>query len=216
MRLEVRPIARRRLVAVCARSTSRLVWEIVVIANQFYPPGAPAMRFVHSAFGRTFASIRIHRNYRLYFAGQVASLCGTWMATTAMYWLILDLTGSAFDTGLLSLTVFGPYLLFGLAAGVVADRFDNRWTVIISQVVQMVFAAILAVITLSGTVQPWQVYVLSSGAGAAAVFELPARQAMLVQLVGRSELPNAIALNSSVGTTARIVGPALGGVVIAA
>ena len=174
------------------------------------------MRIARVAAGRTFASLRIHRNYRLYFSGQIASLCGTWMATTAAYWLILDLTGSPFDTGLLSLTVFGPYLVFGLVAGVVADRFDLRRTVIATQVVQLVFSGLLAGITLLGTVVPWEVFVISAAMGSAAVFELPARQAMIVQLVGRSELPNAIALNSSIGTTARLVGPALGGIVIAA
>ena len=100
------------------------------------------------AVPRTFKSLQAHRNYRLFFAGQITSLCGTWMQNVALYWLILGLTHSAVAVGLLSLARFGPFTLFGLFAGVVADRFDNRKTVIITQSVQMVLSAVLALLGL--------------------------------------------------------------------
>ena len=123
---------------------------------------------------------------------------------------------SPIAVGVLSLARFGPFTLFGLFAGVVADRFDNRRTVIVTQSVQMVFSALLAAVTLLGNVQTWQVYAIAMLTGLAVVFDLPARQNLTMQLVGRDELPNAIALNSSLFNTARIFGPALAGVVIAA
>jgi MFS family permease len=168
------------------------------------------------AHGRTFKSLREHRNYRLFFAGQITSVCGTWMQNVALYWLILSITHSPLAVGMLSLARFGPFTLFGLFSGVVADRFDNRRTVIVTQSVQMALSAVLAAITLLGTVSPWEVYVIAVLTGTAVVFDLPARQNLTVQLVGRDELPNAIALNSSLFNTARIIGPALAGVVIAA
>ncbi len=173
-------------------------------------------RLVRSAGRRTFASLRRHRNYRLFFAGQITSVCGTWMQNVALYWLILSLTHSPIAVGLLSLARFGPYTLLGLFAGVVADRFDNRRTVIVTQSVQMAFSGLLAAVTLLGTVQTWQVYAIAALTGIAVVFDLPARQNLTVQLVGRDELPNAIALNSSLFNTARVLGPALAGLVIAA
>jgi MFS family permease len=173
-------------------------------------------RLVRSAGRRTFASLRRHRNYRLFFAGQITSVCGTWMQNIALYWLILSLTHSPIAVGILSLARFGPYTLLGLFAGVVADRFDNRRTVIVTQSVQMAFSGLLAAVTLLGTVQTWQVYAIAALSGIAVVFDLPARQNLTVQLVGRDELPNAIALNSSLFNTARVLGPALAGLVIAA
>jgi MFS family permease len=164
---------------------------------------------------RTFSSLRAHRNYRLYFAGQIVSLCGTWTQNVALYWLILDLTRSPVAVGLISLARFGPFSVLGLFSGVVADRFDNRRTVIATQSVQMALSAVLAAITLLGSVHPWEVYAIAALIGTAVVFDLPARQNLIVQLVGRSELPNAIALNSSLANTARVFGPALAGVLIA-
>jgi len=171
---------------------------------------------VRVAARRTFASLRRHRNYRLFFIGQLASVCGTWMQNVALYWLILSLTHSPIAVGILSLARFGPFALLGLFAGVVADRFDNRHTVIVTQSVQMVFSGVLAAITILGNVQTWQVYTIAVFTGTAVVFDLPARQNLTMQLVGRDELPNAIALNSSLFNTARIVGPAIAGVVLAA
>jgi MFS family permease len=164
---------------------------------------------------RTFKSLRAHRNYRLFFAGQITSVCGTWMQNVALYWLVLSLTHSAVALGVLSLARFGPFTLFGLFAGVVADRFDNRKTVVATQAVQMVLSAVLAAVTLAGAVRPWEIYAIAALSGTALVFDVPARQNLTFQMVGRDELGNAIALNSTLFNTARIVGPALAGVVIA-
>ena len=98
------------------------------------------MTLLRLAGRRTFASLRRHRNYRLFFAGQITSVCGTWMQNVALYWLILTLTHSPVAVGMLSLARFGPFTILGLFAGVVADRFDNRRTVIVTQSVQMVFS----------------------------------------------------------------------------
>jgi MFS family permease len=165
---------------------------------------------------RTFASLRRHHNYRLFFAGQITSVCGTWMQNVAMYWLVLSLTRSPVAVGVLSLCRFGPFTLFGLVAGVVADRLDNRRTVIVTQSVQMVFSALLAGVTILGHVQAWHVYATAFATGTALVLDAPARQSLTFQMVGREELPNAVALNSSLFNTARILGPALAGVLIAA
>ena len=177
--------------------------------------GRRMTRLVRLAGSRTFASLRRHRNYRLFFAGQITSVCGTWMQNVALAWLILDLTHSPIAVGLLALARFAPFTLLGLFAGVVADRFDNRRTVIVTQSVQMFFSGLLAAVTLLGVVQEWQVYAIATLTGIAVVFDLPARQNLTVQLVGRDELPNAIALNSSLFNTARILGPAVAGIVIA-
>ncbi len=165
---------------------------------------------------RTFLSLRRHRNYRLFFAGQLASVSGTWMQNIAMYWLVLSLTRSPLAVGFLSLARFGPFTLFGLVAGTIADRLDNRRTVMVTQSVQMVLSFVLAGITLAGHVQAWHVYAIAFAGGSALVLDAPSRQSLTFQMVGREELPNAVALNSSLFNTARIFGPALAGVVIAA
>jgi MFS family permease len=165
---------------------------------------------------RTFTSLRKHRNYRLFFGGQVVSVSGTWMQNIALYWFVLSLTHDPFAIGILSVCRFGPVTVFGLVAGVIADRLDNRKTVIATQSVQMVLSAVLAVDALAGTATVWHVYAIAALTGTALVLDAPARQAMTFQMVGREELPNAIALNSSLFNLARIAGPALGGIVIAA
>jgi MFS family permease len=170
------------------------------------------------ASARTFASLRRHRNYRLFFFGQLTSVAGTWMQNIAMAWLVVTLEphSRGLAVGLLSVCRFGPFTLLGLLAGVVTDRFDNRRIVIATQSVQMFFSAVLAAITLLGHVRLWEVYVIAALTGTALVFDAPSRQNLTFQMVGRDELPNAIALNSSLFNTARIFGPALAGVLIAA
>ena len=165
---------------------------------------------------RTFLSLRKHRNYRLFFTGQVVSVSGTWMQNVAMYWFVLTLTHDPFAVGILSLCRFGPFTVFGLVAGVIADRFDNRKTVMVTQSVQMALSAVLAVDAVTGHATAWHVYGIAALTGTALVLDAPARQSLTFQMVGRDELPNAIALNSSLFNIARIAGPALGGVVIAA
>jgi len=163
---------------------------------------------------RTFASLG-HRNYRLYFAGQVVSVTGTWMQNIAMSWLILELTHSPVAVGALALCQFLPFTVFGLFAGVIVDRFDARRLVIWTQAASMLLAVALAVPTLLGLATPWFVYLLAGLRGAVLVLDAPSRQALTFQMVGPRELPNAIALNSSLFNGARVVGPALGGAVVA-
>ncbi len=164
---------------------------------------------------RTFLSLRKHRNYRLFFTGQVISVSGTWMQNIAMYWFVLTLTHDPLAVGILSFCRFGPFTVFGLFSGVIADRFDNRKTVILTQSVQMVLSAALAIDALLGHATAWHVYTIAALTGTALVLDAPARQSLTFQMVGRAELPNAVALNSSLFNIARIAGPALGGVVIA-
>ena len=139
---------------------------------------------------RTFASLR-HRNYRLFFVGQTISVTGAWMQNVAMAWLVLELTGSPFAVGILVLCQFLPFSVLGLFAGVFADRLDPRRLVITTQAAAMVVATLLAVLTLLGNVEPWQVYVLAVLRGMVLVFDAPARQAFTYQMVGPAELPNA-------------------------
>ena len=175
------------------------------------------MTLLQLASKRTFASLHNHRNYRLFFSGQLASVAGTWMQNIALAWVVLQLAphSRGLAIGVLTLCRFGPFTLFGLMSGVVTDRFDNRHTVIVTQSTQMILSAVLAGITLLGHVQLWQIYVIAALAGTAVVFDAPARQNLTFQMVGRDELPNAIALNSSLFNIARIFGPALAGVLIA-
>jgi MFS family permease len=170
------------------------------------------------ASARTFVSLKRHHNYRLFFFGQLTSVAGTWMQNIALAWVVVQLEphSRGLALGALAMCRFGPFTLLGLAAGVVTDRFDNRRTVIVTQSVQMFFSAVLAVVTLVGHVHLWQIYVIAALSGVALVFDAPARQNLTFQLVGRDELPNAVALNSSLFNTARIFGPALAGVLIAA
>jgi MFS family permease len=167
------------------------------------------------ANARTFASLRRHRNYRLFFAGQVVSVSGTWMQNIATAWLVLALTHSPVAVGLLAVCQFLPFTLFGLFAGVIVDRLDARQTVIGTQAVSMVFAGVLAGLTLGGVVTAWEVLLLAGLRGTVLVLDAPARQALTFEMVGRDELPNAVALNSSLFNAARVVGPAIGGLVVA-
>jgi MFS family permease len=164
---------------------------------------------------RTFASLRRHRNYRLFFTGQVISVSGTWMQNIALAWLVVELTHSPIAVGALAFCRFLPFTIFGLVAGVVADRIDNRKLVIATQSVSMTFSAILAALVLTGAETLWLVFLLAILSGTALVFDAPGRHALTFQMVGRDELPNAVALNASLFNASRVVGPAVAGVVIA-
>jgi MFS family permease len=172
-------------------------------------------RALLAANRRTFASLRKHRNYRLFFAGQVVSVTGTWMQNIATAWLVLELTGSPLAVGVLALCQFLPFTLLSLPAGVLLDRLDARRVVVATQALSLGFAAVLAAVTLAGIVTTWQVYVLTVLRGVVLVLDNPARQALTFQMVGRHELANAVALNSTLFNAARVVGPALGGVLVA-
>jgi MFS family permease len=168
------------------------------------------------AGARTFLSVRKHRNYRLFFTGQVISVIGTWMQRVAQAWLVLSLTHSPVAVGILALCQFMPFTLFSLVAGVVVDRLDARRTVIGTQITQMGLASVIAVVALAGVAQTWHVYVIAALMGLVQVLDAPARQALTFRMVGPLELPNAISLNSGLFNGARIFGPAFAGVIIAA
>ena len=171
---------------------------------------------VGSASSRTFASLRRHRNYRLYFGGQVVSLSGTWMQNVAQAWLIIVLThGSAFAVGALALCQFGPYALLGLFGGSLADRINGRRTLVFTQSASMAVAAALAALALTNSAQVWEVFLIATASGAILIVDTPVRQAFTIQMVGRSELPNAIALNSSLFNASRVFGPGIAGILIA-
>lgn len=168
------------------------------------------------AGAQTFLSVRKHRNYRLFFMGQVISNTGTWMQRVAQAWLVLTLTGSPVSVGILALCQFMPFTLFSLVAGVVVDRLDAWRTVIGTQFLQMLLAATIAVVALAGVAEAWHVYVIAALMGLVQVLDAPSRQSLTFRMVGPAELPNAISLNSGLFNGARIFGPALGGVLIAA
>ena len=164
---------------------------------------------------RTWSSLRKHRNYRLFFSGQVVSVTGTWMQNIAAAWLVLELTHSPVAVGVLMLCQFLPATALGFVGGVIVDRLDVRRVVIATQAASMALAAALAALTLWGVVEVWQVYLLTGLRGVSLVFDHPARQQLTFQMVGPGELPNAVALNSGLFNGARVIGPALGGAVIA-
>jgi MFS family permease len=171
---------------------------------------------VAGASSRTFASLKRHRNYRLYFGGQVVSVSGTWMQNVAQAWFIIELThGSAFAVGALAVCQFGPYALFGLFGGSLADRLNARRTLVFTQSASMAVAAALAGLALTHSAQVWEVFLLATATGSVLILDTPVRQAFTIQMVGRSELPNAIALNSSLFNGSRVFGPAIAGVLIA-
>jgi MFS family permease len=165
---------------------------------------------------RTFASLKRHRNYRLFFIGQLVSVIGTWMQNIALAWLVIELTSSPVAVGVLAFCRFIPFTVFGLFAGVVADRIENRKLVIGTQLFSMAVSAVLTVVVLTGTASLPLVYALAVLGGCALVFDAPGRHALTFQLVGRDELPNAVALNASLFNASRIVGPSVAGVLIAA
>jgi len=163
---------------------------------------------------QTFASLSTP-NYRTFISGQAVSLAGTWMQTIAQSWLVLQLTGSATAVGLVVALQTLPVLVFGPYAGVVVDRLEKRKLIISLLTVMGVLALVLGVLTATGTVQLWHVYVLAFLLGSANSLENPARQTFVLELVGPDNLRNAVSLNSVLANVARAVGPALAGIVIA-
>ena len=163
----------------------------------------------------TFAALK-HYNYRLWFGGQVVSLVGTWMQSTAQGYLIYQLTGSAFYLGLVGFVGGAPSLLFTLFGGVVADRLPRRKLLVITQTSMMILAFILAGLTFTQTVKPWHVLVLAFLLGVANAFDAPARTSFVLELVTRESMANAIALNATMFNIATVVGPSVAGLTYAA
>jgi predicted MFS family arabinose efflux permease len=156
-----------------------------------------------------------HRDFRLFFSGQLISLVGTWMQSVAQSWLVLELTNSPFRLGLVSALQFAPMLVLSFFAGALADRLRKRRLVLTSQSVLFAQALALALLVHLGHVQYWHVAVLALVYGIANTVDMPTRQAFIVEMVGRDDLMNAIALNSAMFNAARVVGPALAGIAIA-
>jgi MFS family permease len=161
----------------------------------------------------TFRALR-HRNYRLFFYGQLVSLIGTWMQSTAMSWLVYQITGSKLLLGVVAAVGSAPMIFFSLWGGAIADRYPKRAIILWTQTAQMIPAFVLAALAWLGLASPWLIIVISAVSGVAMAFDMPARQAFTVEMTSREDLLNAISLNSSVFNGARIIGPAIAGVVI--
>jgi MFS family permease len=155
------------------------------------------------------------RNYRLFISGQLVSLVGTWMQTVAQGWLIYRLTGSAALLGLIGFAGQIPVFVLAPLGGAIADRANRQWILVATQSAMMALALMLGILTLFGLIEVWQIFVLASLLGLANAFDIPARQAFIVGLVEREDLVNAIALNSSMVNGARVVGPAVAGILVA-
>ncbi|MBZ5729059.1 MAG: MFS transporter [Acidobacteriia bacterium] len=156
-----------------------------------------------------------YRNFQLFFGGQLISLVGTWMQNVAQAWLVYRITGSEVLLGAVGFSGQIPVFLFSPLGGIVADRYSRRRVVIATQTASMLLAFALAALTISGAVRIWHVFALSALLGVVNAFDIPARQSFIVDMVGRADLMNAIALNSSMFNASRIVGPAIAGILVA-
>ncbi len=171
------------------------------------------MTAVAGAVHRTFSSLRI-RNFRIYFIAQLISVSGTWMQSVAQAWLVLHLTGSGVDLGIVVGLQFLPMLIFGPVGGLVADRVDKRRLLFVTQSAGALLALVLGALVVSHEVVLWQVYLMATLLGVVNLFDNPARQTFMIEMVGRDDLPNAVSLNSVIMNSSRVIGPAIGGVII--
>ncbi len=162
-----------------------------------------------------FRSLR-HRNFRLFFSGQLVSLIGTWMQNVGQAWLVLELTHSSFKLGVVSALQFLPMLFLSFLTGPFIDYFPKRRIIIVTQTVFMLLAFTLSILVWTGVVQYWHIVILATLLGIVNTIDMPARQSFLVELVGREDLMNAVAMNSSIFNAARAVGPAIAGLLIGA
>jgi MFS family permease len=163
---------------------------------------------------QTFRSMQV-RNFRLYFVGQIVSATGTWMQSIAQSWLVLQLTDSGVALGITVALQFTPMLLGGAWSGVLADRVDKRRLLIGTQVAAGTLALVLGTITALGVVQLWMIYVLAASLGIVTALDNPARRAFVVEMVGTEHITNAVSLSSALFTAARVIGPAIAGLLIA-
>ncbi len=166
-----------------------------------------------AALRRPFASLSVP-NYRRYFAGQVVSLSGNWMQIVAETWLILELTNSGLAVGVNTALQFAPLLLFGAFGGLLADRFDKRRLLMVTQALMAVPALMLWTLAVGGVVEPWMVFALVFARGAVLAVDNPTRQSFVIEMVGPDRVVNAVSLNSALVHTARMAGPAVAGVLI--
>jgi MFS family permease len=163
---------------------------------------------------RTFSALHI-RNFRLFIFGQGISMCGTWMQTVAVSWLVLKMTHSGTQLGLVIAAQFLPILIFGVWGGVVADRFNKRTILYFTQTLAGLLALTFGILVLAHVITLWMIYTLSIGFGMVLVVDNPARQAFVSEMVGREQLKNAITLNSTMVNMARVIGPSFAGILIA-
>lgn len=170
------------------------------------PPQTPAS-------GGMLRSLKV-RNYRLYASGQLISLTGTWMQRVAQDWLVLELTNSGTALGIVTALQFGPSLLLGLWGGVLADRYDKRKMLLATQTGLALVALLLGLLDVGGVVQYWHVLVLATALGTISALDTPVRQSFVVEMVGKDDLANAVAINSTIFNAGRVLGPALAGVMI--
>ena len=161
----------------------------------------------------TFRSLHV-RNYRLFFIGQFISVSGTWMQQIAQDWLVLHLTDSGIAVGITTGLQFLPMLLFGMTGGVIADRFDKRRVLLMTQAAAGILAGVLGLLVVTGVVELWMVFVLAFLLGTVTAVDNPTRQAFVVEMVGPDELTNAVGLNSAVFNSARVLGPAAAALII--
>jgi MFS family permease len=162
---------------------------------------------------RPFSALT-YRNFRLFWFGQLISLTGTWMHSAGQGWLVLKLTNSPFYLGLVGSAASMPILLFTLAGGVVADRFSKRKILLTTQVILMFLAFLLALLVTTKVVTVWYVLAIAFLIGTINAFDIPARQSFFIEMVGKENLMNAIALNSAAFNGARVIGPTIAGVLI--
>jgi MFS family permease len=195
------------------KSSSEIIEAAALEAAETSPPigGMPA-RSGHLPL--TLRALR-HRNFQLFFGGQLISLVGTWMQSVAQAWLVYRLTGSSLLLGVVGFASQIPIFLLSPLGGTVADRYNRHRVVIGTQATSMVLASILAALTLAHWLTVWEIITLASLLGVVNAFDIPARQAFLVEMVGKEDLMNAIALNSSLFNGARVVGPAIAGILVA-
>lgn len=177
--------------------------------------GHSPSRAVAPAIGwrKMFAAFR-HRNYRLFFAGQLVSLIGNWINSTAEGWLVYQMTGSTALLGVVAAASTGPMLFLSTWGGWIADRHPKRSVLVITQIVSMLLSLLLALLVWTGHVQPWQIIVVAALGGVVMAFDMPARQSFVIEITSRDDLKNAIALNSSMVNGARIIGPSIAGVIM--
>jgi len=191
--------------------------ELVEAAALEAEESAAPMVAMPARSGRLPVTLRAlkHRNFQLFFSGQLISLVGTWMQSVAQAWLVYRLTGSSLLLGIVGFASQIPIFVLSPLGGTVADRYNRHRVVIGTQTASMILAALLALLTLAHWLTVWEIIVLAALLGVVNAFDIPARQAFLVEMVGREDLMNAIALNSSMFNGARVVGPAVAGLLVA-
>src|SRR4051794_14780281 len=156
-----------------------------------------------------------HRNFRLFWIGMLVSLIGTWMQSVGEAWLVLKLTNDPIALGIVAACAFGPVLFLGLFGGIVADTVSKRKALMVTQTVAGLLALTTGTLVATGVVQVWMIYLIALCLGINSSFDMPIRQSFVVEMVGREDVAKAVALNSAVFNMSRIVGPAIGGILIA-